>query len=338
MKNLNAIRPSPQELNESIRKPAQILDIKPARVMIEPKFDGSFIYITTDAVTKETVLCTKDGNQLQLEPAVQEAIVDHFSKYQDMLFEVELEPMPWSEESKVKLNGNLYSGAELPFSIRVAVHDALPLAEVNQGKTKAWDRYKNLLSLMGVSPDATSEVNPESPKLHPHFWARYGKTSIVITPCRLVTKEQAAQIFEKGWQKGQAQKRVMIEGEPYEGTVLIDPDSVHKGGRSNKWKVKPFHTVDVKVTSFSSKDTGKVITYEVQGEDIKSGEKIRVCTGISPEFYKEVKEAKSKYEQVIVEVEALAIKNLAHGNPTLKNIRYDKMTPLQKAELGMEID
>ena len=43
MKNLNAIRPGAQELNESIRRPENILELKVERVMVEPKFDGSFI-------------------------------------------------------------------------------------------------------------------------------------------------------------------------------------------------------------------------------------------------------------------------------------------------------
>ena len=339
MKNLNAIRPAPQELNESIRKPEQILDIKPNLVMIEPKFDGSFIYITRDSATNASVLCTKDGNQLNLAPAVQQALLNHFSRFEDVLFEVELEPQPWSEENKVKLNGNLYSGAELPFGIRVIIHDMLPLSEIGNPKTKAIDRYSNLLKLAGLPEvKAEKDFNPSNPKLHPRFWARYGQTTICVTPTRLVTKEQASEIFSKGWELGKAQKRVIIDGDSYEGTVLIDPDSLHKGGRSNKWKVKPFHTVDVKVTSFSSKDTGKVMTYEVKGEDTKTGEKIRVCTGISPEFYKEVKDASQRFESVIVEVEALAIKSLAHGNPTLKNIRYDKMSPLQKVGTGIEVE
>ena len=66
MKNPNAIRPKAQELNETIRRPEDILRLKVGKVMAEPKFDGSFAYITRDRVTGQMVICTKDGNQLSL--------------------------------------------------------------------------------------------------------------------------------------------------------------------------------------------------------------------------------------------------------------------------------
>ena len=71
MKNPNAVRPSAQELNESIRRPEDIQNLKMGIVMAEPKFDGSFVYVTRDRVTGETVFCTRDGNQLRLEPPIQ---------------------------------------------------------------------------------------------------------------------------------------------------------------------------------------------------------------------------------------------------------------------------
>jgi hypothetical protein len=71
MKNLNALLPKPQELNEGIRNPGQIAGIPRGTLMLEPKFDGSFIYVTRDRTNGKTILCTKDGNQLSLEPRVQ---------------------------------------------------------------------------------------------------------------------------------------------------------------------------------------------------------------------------------------------------------------------------
>ena len=74
MKNPNAIRPKAQELNETIRQPEDILKLKVGKVMAEPKFDGSFAYITRHQVTGQMMICTRDGNQIQLEPVVQNFI------------------------------------------------------------------------------------------------------------------------------------------------------------------------------------------------------------------------------------------------------------------------
>lgn len=320
MKNPNAILPKPQELNESIRKPEKIGALPQAKIMLEPKFDGSFIYITQDAVTKQTVICTKDGNELCLEPEVQIFLQRTFAPLtQTHVLEAELEPVPWTEESKVKLNGNLYSGATMPFGIRVVVHDALPLTEVHKGTTAAIDRYHQLCMMVGAQPEETTTV--------PFEFARQGKVSACITPCQMVSPKEAQLLFEEGWNQGKATKRIYFGGAPYEGLVGIKPQSVHQSGRSNKWKFKPFHSVDIQVISFNSRHTGKVQTYEVCGRDTKTGESVRICTGISPEMFAQIEDAAQDYETVILEVEALAIKNLAHGNPTLKAVRWDKMTP-----------
>ena len=319
MKNPNAILPKPQELNESVRNTDQIRGLSQRMLMIEPKFDGSFIYVTRDKTNGKTILCTKDGNELSLEPKVQQAIISHFQRQGDNLFEAELEPVPWSEEAKAALNGNLYSRKAMPFGIRVVVHDMLPFSEVNAGRTTARGRYQRLCGLAGTSPDEN--------RLKPRVWPKDGNVTICLSPCVMATPDQAAKLFDEGWARGKAEKRVYFASEPYEGLVAINPESTHKGGRSNKWKFKPFHSVDVRVTSYSCRDTGKVTTYTIEGKDTKTGEKIRLFTGISPELYQEIVRAHSMYKEVIVEVEALAIKSLAHGNPTLKGVRYDKMEP-----------
>lgn len=326
MKNLHAILPRPQELNESVRNPEQVAEIQRTDLMIEPKFDGSFIYITRDGSTGKTILCTKDGNELNLEPAVQKEIIEHFQKQGDFLFEAELEPVPWTEEAKVKLNGNLYSGAKMAFNIRVVVHEMLPFSEVNNGKTTAIDRYDTLCRKAGT----TRKDNAKKP----FVWLAGKNVQVCVTPCRVVAPQEAARLFAQGWADGKDTKRVIFEGEPYEGLVGIDPLSVHKGGRSNKWKFKPFHSVDVRITDLSKSDKGKTISYQINGEDIKSGEKVKLFTGISPELYEELTKAKQDYKEVVIEVEALAIKSLAHGNPTLKAIRYDKM--IQNSQPGIE--
>jgi len=324
MKNLNAMLPKPQELNEGVRNPEQIAAISRGALMVEPKFDGSFIYVTRDRTNGRTILCTKDGNQLSLEPRVQNALISHFQKQGDNLFEAELEPAPWSENAKTKLNANLYNGAALPFNIRVVVHDILPFSEINGGTTPALARYDKLCRLAG----AFLEENGGKP----YVWANDGNVTICVSPCVLVTPAEAARLFNEGWSQGKQEKRVYYAGEPYEGLVGIDPNSLHKGGRSNKWKFKPFHSIDARITSPSCRNTGKVTTYTVEAIDIKTGEAVRIFTGISPELYAEILEAEKNYKGTIVEIEALALKSLNHSNPTLKGIRYDKMEPKVKME------
>src|SRR5260370_7466858 len=91
-----------------------------------------------DRVTGPTVICTKEGNQLQLEPVVQNFICNHFAPLTEyFLFEAEIEPSPWTETNKVLLNGNLYTGRPMPFHIRLVVHDVLPMNEIEKPPSKA---------------------------------------------------------------------------------------------------------------------------------------------------------------------------------------------------------
>lgn len=327
MKNRNAIRPRAQELNESIRRPEDILGLKIERLMVEPKFDGSFVYVTHDRVAGRTVLCTKDGNELRLDPAIQNFILRHFGPLTEhFLFEAELEPDPWSEANKVALNGNLYSGREMPFSIRLIVHDVLPMDEVDKPVSTARQRNALLRSLAGVEEGVEF--------VEPHLWDQNERVSICITPCQEVTKQAAVELFRLGWEEGRAQKRVIVGGLPYEGLVLIDPDSLHKGGRSNKWKVKPFHTVDICVTGMREGHSGKVPVYEVHGRGIKTGEAAKITSGISPAMFAQLKQAQDQYPTLIIEVEVSSLRELQSANPTIQSIRFDKMgSPKCEAEM-----
>jgi len=318
MKNPNAIRPPAQELNESIRRPEDILKLPVRTVMVEPKFDGSFVYITRDRATEETLICTRDGNQIQLEPAVQNFIGHHFAPLTGhFLFEAEIEPSPWAETNKVVLNGNLYTAKPMPFHIRLVVHDVLPIDEIEKPASKARERYGLMRSLVGVA---------EGVKLtQPYLWDKSERASICITPCQELTLGEAAELFRHGWETGKAQKRVIVAGLPYEGVVLINPESLHKSGRSNKWKVKPFHTVDIRVTELKEGHSGKVALFEVHGYDTKTGETAKITSGISLEMFAAIKRAERQYASVIVEVEISSLKELKSANPTIQAVRYDRM-------------
>lgn len=319
MKNPNAIRPGAQDLNESIRRPEDILELKMERLMAEPKFDGSFVYITHDRVAGRTVLCTKDGNELQLEPVVQTFLCRHFapSLTEYFLFEAELEPVPWSEANKVALNGNLYWGRPMPFSIRVVVHDVLPVDEVEKPVSTARQRYALLRALAGIEEEVQF--------VKPHLWDKSDRVSICITPCQEITREAAVDLFRNGWEEGKLHKRVMVGGLPYEGLVLIDPESLHKGGRSNKWKLKPFHSVDIHVTELHESHSGKVPLYAVQGYNTKTGETAKITSGVSPAMFGRLKQARDQYPELIIEVEISSLKELQSANPTIQTIRFDKM-------------
>jgi hypothetical protein len=320
MKNPNAIRPGLQELNEAVRRPEHILNLKHERLMLQPKFDGSFIFITRDRQTGETVFCTKDGNELKLDPEVQGHLKAFFQAFTDRyVFEAEVESAPWTEERKVLLNGNLYSGKPMPFHIRVILHDVLPVEEVSKPRTTARNRYDMMRKIGGVS-------QKEAQQFTVPVVSHCAKSSICITPCREVTREDAAKLFIDGWEAGKARRRVALGGHDYEGVVLINPESLHQGGRGNKWKVKPFHTVDLKVTQLKSSQ-GKIRVHEVHGYDTKTGETAKVTGGVNAEIFQEISDSMAKYQDVIIEVEVSSLKGLASANPTFKAIRFDKMNP-----------
>ncbi len=327
MRNPNAIRPQAQELNESIRRPEDILKLPVGPVMVEPKFDGSFAYITRDRATGETVICTRDGNQIQLEPAVQNFIGHHFAPLTEhFLFEAEIEPSPWTETNKVLLNGNLYTAKPMPFQIHLVVHDVLPMDEIGKPASKARERYGLMRSLAGVA---------EEVKLaQPYVWDKSERASICITPCQELTLGEAAELFRQGWEAGKARKRVMVAGLPYEGIVLVNPESLHKGGRSNKWKVKPFHTLDIRVTELRAGHSGTVPLFEVHGYDTKTGDTAKITSGISPEMFAALERTEKRYAAMVVEAEVSSLKDLNAANPTLLTIRYDKMgSPKPEPEL-----
>lgn len=328
MKNLNAVRPHAQELNESIRRPEDILKVRPAILMAEPKFDGSFVYITRDFKAGHASLCTKDGNELHLETTTQNFILRHFEPLAErFVFEAELEPLPWSETNKVTLNGNLYTGRSLPFQIRLVIHDMLPMGEIEMPRSTARERYARLRSLAGASPESCTTI--------PFVWSQFERVRICITPCWELGREEAMTLFQQGWAAGRPQRRVNLHGQPYEGLVLIDPDSLHTGGRANKWKVKPFHTQDIRVTELKQDQTGKAPVHAVYGYDTKTGQSAKITSGVSPALFAQLQFALAEYPQVIVEVELSSLRDFASANPTLLSIRFDKMdrpTPVNEEE------
>lgn len=192
--------------------------------------------------------------------------------------------------------------------------------------SSARQRYALLRVLAGVEEGAEF--------VKPHVWDKSDRINICITPCQEITKEAAAELFRAGWEEGRAQKRVIVGGLPYEGLVLIDPESLHKGGRSNKWKVKPFHSVDICVTQLCRQQTGKVPVYEAHGHDLKTGEMAKITSGISPGLFARLEQARENYSTLIIEVEVSSLRELPSANPTIQSIRFDKMgAPKREREM-----
>lgn len=320
MKNPNAILPGVQDLNESIRQPEDIARLKPQTLMLEPKFDGSFIFITRDRITGGVVLCTKEGNELRLAPPADRFLKAVFTSLTaEHLYEAELEPLPWSETNKVKLNGNLYSGKTMPFQIRVILHDIIPATEIGSPKATARERYALLRTITGASAGRTDDFAVS-------IFAGNDAIVIGVTPCREVTRAEAMQTFISGQAAGAARKRVSFHGQDYEGMVLIDPDGIHRSGRSGKWKVKPFHSVDIRITNLRRQNAGAVMVHEMHGVDTKSGESAKITSGVTAGLFATLSRAVTQYREVVIEAQVSSLKSLPAANPTFQAIRYDKMS------------
>ena len=99
--------------------------------------------------------------------------------------------------------------------------------------------------------------------------------------------------------------------------------------------MKPFHTVDIRVAQLKEGHSGKVPLFQVHGCDVKTGEIVKITSGISPEMFAEIKRAEQEYATVIVEAEVSSLKDLKSANPTLLAIRYDRMvSPKRTPELA----
>ena len=178
-------------------------------------------------------------------------------------------------------------------------------------------------------------MSPADNQATPHVWAKAPDVIICLSPCVMATPDQAASLFDEGWAVAKPRNGSISLANPMRGWWPSSPTAFIVLGAGTNTSSSRFTAWTCASPASLSRDTGKVTTYTIEGEDTKTGEKIKLFTGISPELYQEVVNAHDKYKEVIVEVEALAIKSLAHGNPTLKCVRYHKMD-LKEAALSID--
>ena len=62
----------------------------------------------------------------------------------------------------------------------------------------------------------------------------------------------------------------------------------------------------------------------------KSGEPVKITSGISPAMFARLKKAQDHYPALIVEAEVSSLKDLQSANPTIQTVRFDKMEPPQR--------
>jgi hypothetical protein len=97
-------------------------------VVLQPKLDGCQAVLRpgSDLGRPEArIATTAKGNYI---PRLQ-SFCDAADLPLDRVFFCEYEPVPWSESFKVKLAGNLYTSATLPFDTRLVAFDSCTVAE-----------------------------------------------------------------------------------------------------------------------------------------------------------------------------------------------------------------
>lgn len=322
-----------QELNEDIRQPEQILTapLKSGKyakgmALTQPKADGVFLSITSDSAGR-VLLLSKDGNVINLETSVHQAIIQFMAPLtHEAYFEAELQPAgdQWSHKNKARLAGNLYNGKKLDFPVEVVLHDAVPLSDIaGQTATKAIDRYR---WLRDMAAQRQLEL-PGSP--------------VSVIDGELLPLQEVRRRFEAGWQEGKARNRVMWKGEPFEGLVIKDPDAIYTAGRATNFKVKPFFSIDAEILSAEAKPTKTGRTFKCLARDTKNPvNEFTFFTGLTPEAFDTIDRLLKAQVSVIVEIEVLGVVDkISHANPTFKGLRLDKMDPaaLQPAEPAMDL-
>lgn len=302
--------PKTSELLESIRTPEQLVEKFPEGIWgVQPKYDGSkCVLIPTEA---GYIATTGSGNKMECIPDYLGALNATLGKLpfsKQPVLEAEIEPMPWTQDNKVKLNGNLYkASAGLPFDIKLSVFDSISqrdfFAQESNGE-KFKDRARRLEELKPILKSCGLDTSP----------------------IQFLTSEQVAKLMKDGIHKGKQTHRVLVEFEgkelSVEGLVIRQLDSVYQGGKRNPnaIKLKPFISLDLLVVAAAKKDNG---TAALGCIDTKNpSQPYYLYTGLP----KHIQSAPEKMVGQIVEIEVLTTDDpkTGAGNPTYKNDRPDK--------------
>ncbi len=132
------------KLAEASETPINVKD--EALVVLQPKYDGcQAIFIPTDTgyvpITRKGQIITR--------------LLDQCSKIPkgDAVLFTEYEPLPWSEENKAKLAGNLYTTKKLPFSTTLTCFDQVNKDDYAKGLMRTLPTKPRLELLDKIAPE-----------------------------------------------------------------------------------------------------------------------------------------------------------------------------------------
>jgi hypothetical protein len=137
-----------------------------AKVILQPKFDGcQAIYIPVKDQGKiRYIPVTRKGNEItRLVSHANElsAEIPQGNAETTPVIFTEYEPVPWSDNNKAKLAGNLYNNEPLEFGSRVVAFDAIDASSFYSGKMRATETKPRLVYLDSLKPQLKGiEVSP----------------------------------------------------------------------------------------------------------------------------------------------------------------------------------
>jgi len=301
--------PPASELLETIRTTNQLREKFPNKIWsVQPKFDGSKCVLIP---TREGYIATTGGgNKIECladKLKLVDAQMSDIPFEERPVFESEIEPDPWTQENKVKLNGNLYKQGALPFKIALSVFDCITQHDFNNqssaqevfcngsnGRVENLMRIKNKLIEAGIS----------------------------VSRHESMTTEQVADLMDKGVELGRSKNRVIWDQLEVEGLVIRDPESKFCGGKrtAQAIKLKPFVSLDLQVVVTAKKANGMAALGCIDTKE--PTQPFYLFTGLPKRIQQDPNSMLGK----IVEVEILTTDDIKKGmgNPTYKNDRPDK--------------
>lgn len=301
--------PPASELLETIRTTSQLKEKFPGKIWsVQPKFDGSKCILLP---TKEGYIATTGGgNKIECIP---ELLLELDKQLQDTkfeakpVFESEIEPIPWTQDNKVKLNGNLYKQSTLPFKIGISAFDCITQQDFYE-QAQASEVFSN------GKDGRVEKLNAIKHKL--------SAAGITIGRHELMTTEQVAELMDAGVAQGRQKNRVIWDTLEVEGLVIRDPASKFCGGKrtAQAIKLKPFISLDLLVVVTAKKSNGMAALGCIDTKE--PTQPFFLFTGLP----KAIQQNPNSMLGKIVEVDILTTDDIKKGmgNPTYKSERPDK--------------
>jgi len=307
LKNLIPYNPAGKyDLPKMLELQESPLSLSPdAMTILQPKYDGcQAIFIPTakdDTVVYVPV--TRKGNLIHRLVPNAERFTSSLQgdPTQPVLF-AEYEPVPWSDDNKAKLAGNLYTSVPLDFSARIVIFDAINNNDFVSDKMKASPTKERLVYLDSLKPNLPeAEVSP---------WKElsYKDAIIACRASRIETSEGT---------------RCMVLG------VLCEGGVIRHGVKGQKEKPTIDKDVAVLGAVVSAKGQPGWIAVDTK-QPTKEGLML-IFGGVSPQNHK-------NHINEVVEVKMLTVSGFkGAGNPTFARTRVNEKDADFKA-LRKELD